>query len=81
MSITLNGELKAIFMEAGLLDEDCLLVATEFEIDTIRKFVDFFDPAECNTAFSPQMLDQIPEWERKLGKGPLIRRALTTAIQ
>lgn len=39
-----------MFTEAGLLDKDCFLVAIKFEIDTIRKFVDFCNPAaaECN---------------------------------
>ena len=68
MSVTTHGELKAVFLEAGSLDKGCFLVATKFEIDTIRKFVDCFDPAQCNTAFRPPMFQQIPEWERKLGK-------------
>ena len=81
MSVVLNGELTKVFVEAGLTEEDCELVSSIFESNTVREHMDIFDAADCNTPFRPQMFDKIPEWERKLGKVPLLRRALTIGLE
>ena len=39
-----GAELVKVFTEAQLSQEDCELVAQKFEIDTVKKFVDIFDP-------------------------------------
>ena len=76
-----NAELVKIFTEAELSQEDCELVAQKFELDTVKKFVDIFDPESCNTPFRPQMFDKIPEWERQLGKVGRLRDALKIASE
>ena len=53
-----NIELVKVFAEAQLSKEDCELVAAKFEIDTVKKFVDIFDHADCKTPFRPQMFDK-----------------------
>ena len=42
---------ELVFTEAQLSQEDCALVAQKFDIDTVKKFVDIFDPEDCHTPF------------------------------
>ena len=76
-----GAELVKVFTEAQLSQEDCALVSQKFDIDTVKKFVDIFDPEDCHTPFRPQMVDKIPEWERQLGKVGRLRDALKIASE